>query len=102
MIKRVMEHIIFSANKIDDEEISEDAARMLDNLDDITNAISDLAEMDSDKFALALRDRNVAGWWGRAWKKIKGFAHRVARGVVSFFGWSLLWNIFRFKQKYVK
>ena len=54
MIKRVMEHIIFSANKIDDEEISEDAARMLDNLDDIANAISDLAEMDSDKFALAL------------------------------------------------
>ena len=81
-----MEHIILSANKIDDEEISEDAARMLDNLDDIANAISDLAEMDSDKFALALRDRNVAGWWGRAWKKIKGFAHRVAKGVMSFIG----------------
>ena len=62
---------------LEQDEVSNDIARVLDNLNDITNAISDLADMDSDKFALALKDDNVAGWWGRAWKKIIKVASNV-------------------------
>ena len=58
---------------LEQDEVSDDIARVLDNLNDITNAISDLADMDSDKFALALKDDNVAGWWSKAWKKVKTF-----------------------------
>ena len=60
---------------LEQDEVSDDIARVLDNLNDITNAISDLADMDSDKFALALRDDNVGWWWRRVWKGVK----RVAR-----------------------
>ena len=66
---------MFSEN-LERNEISDDTARVLDDLDDITNAISDLVEMDSDKFALALRDDNVAGWWKRGWRKFTGFFKR--------------------------
>ena len=56
---------------------------MLDNLNDITNAINDLADMDSDKFALVLKDDNVAGWWGRVWKGVKRFARNYGPALIK-------------------
>ena len=76
---------MFSEN-LERNEISDDTARVLDDLDDITNAISDLVEMDSDKFALALRDDNVAGWWSKHSGTIIKTATSVLPSVLSLFG----------------
>ena len=65
------------------DEVSDGIARVLDNLNDITNAIDDLADIDSDKFALALRDDNVAGWWGKAWNKIKDFGSVILKAAAT-------------------
>ena len=46
--------------------MTEDEAKVLRNLDSIEDAISDLDEMDADRFVTALKSQNVGGWFRRS------------------------------------